>query len=56
MEYKVIGGSFSPESLERAINNLAAEGWRVVSAVQAVSFRLFRWRDPWTIVLERART
>lgn len=28
MEYKVIGGSFSPESLERAINNLAAEGWR----------------------------
>ena len=28
MEYKVIGGSFSPESLERALNNLAAEGWR----------------------------
>jgi hypothetical protein len=35
MEYKVIGESFSPESLERAINNLAAEGWRVVSAFQA---------------------
>jgi hypothetical protein len=28
MEYKVIGGSSRPESLERAINNLAAEGWR----------------------------
>jgi hypothetical protein len=27
MEYKVIGGSFSLESLERALNNLAAEGW-----------------------------
>ena len=36
MEYKVIGGSFNPDSLERAINNLAAEGWRVVSAFQAV--------------------
>ena len=51
MEYKVIGGSFSPESLERAINNLAAEGWRVVSGFQAVSW--WRWRCPWTIVLER---
>jgi len=46
MEYKVIGGTFSPESLERAINNLAAEGWRVVSAFQAVSW--WRNRCPWT--------
>ncbi len=51
MEYKVIGGSFSPESLERAINNLAAEGWRVVSAFQAASWR--RSRCPWTLLLER---
>ena len=54
MEYKVIGGSFSPESLERALNNLAGEGWRVVSAFQAISW--WRWRTPWTIVLERTRT
>jgi hypothetical protein len=54
MEYKVFGGSFKPESLERAINSLAAEGWRVVSAFQAISW--WRWTCPWTIVLERART
>ena len=37
MEYKVFSGSFKPESLEREINRLAAEGWRVVSAFQAIS-------------------
>ena len=54
MEDKVLSGSFRPESLERAINNLAAEGWRVVSAFQAISW--WRWGAPWTIVLERTRT
>jgi hypothetical protein len=53
MEYKVLGGSFRPESLERAINDLAAEGWRVISAFQ--SFSWWRWSCPWTIVLERTR-
>jgi hypothetical protein len=53
MEYKVISESFTPERLERAINNLAAEGWRVVSVFQ--SFSWWRWRCPWTIILERAR-
>jgi hypothetical protein len=54
MEYKVLSGSFHPESLERTINHLAAEGWRVASAFQAISW--WRWRTPWTIVLERTRT
>jgi hypothetical protein len=53
MEYKVFSGSFKPESLEREINRLAAEGWRVVSAFQAISW--WRWECPWTIVLERVR-
>jgi hypothetical protein len=53
MEYKVLGGSFRPDSLERAINDLAAEGWRVVSAFQTFSW--WRWSCPWTIVLERTR-
>jgi hypothetical protein len=40
--YKVItqrdeffGGKFDPERLERLVNKLAAEGWRVVSVVTA---------------------
>ena len=52
MEYKVLSGSFSAESLERVINNLAAEGWRVVSAFH----QLVEMEMPWTIVLERTRT
>jgi hypothetical protein len=53
MVYKVLSGTFSPDNLEQAINNLAAEGWRVVSAFQAISW--WRSRCPWTIVLERTR-
>jgi len=59
MEYKVLSqqdprwnGKFSPENLEHALNDYAADGWRVVT-----SFPVTSW---WTlstsqvmIVLER---
>jgi hypothetical protein len=53
MEYKVLSESFRPEDLERELNRLAADGWRVTSTFQAISW--WRWKTPWTIVLERAR-
>ena len=53
MEYKVLSGSFDAESLERALNSHAAEGWRVVSAFQAISGRT--WKFHRMIVLERTR-
>ncbi len=51
MEYKVISGSFNAEKLERDVNSHAAEGWRVVSTFQAISW--MRSRTPTVIVLER---
>lgn len=60
MQYKVLSerdhvifGSFDPESLERALNSHAADGWRVVSAFTAASV----WKSLKSeimIVLERA--
>jgi hypothetical protein len=48
MEYKVLtkkdhrlGGKFSPQNLEHALNSYAAEGWRVVSSSMVTS--------PWTL-------
>ena len=38
MEYKVFGGSFDPETLERDLNRHAAEGWRVIGTSQAISW------------------
>jgi hypothetical protein len=42
MEYKVLSwtGKFNAENLERELNSLAAEGWRVVSSFPVTS--------PWT--------
>jgi Domain of unknown function (DUF4177) len=44
MEYKVIterdalfSGAFDPEKLEHTLNTYAADGWRVVSALNAAS-------------------
>jgi hypothetical protein len=44
MEYKVVtkkdrrlGGKFSPENLEHALNGYAAEGWRVISSSMLTS-------------------
>jgi hypothetical protein len=54
MEYKVLNGSHDATSLERELNSHAAEGWRVVSSFQAVSW--WSSRTPRVIVLERART
>jgi hypothetical protein len=54
MEYKVISGSFNPEKLERSINSYAAEGWRVVSTFQAISW--WSSKAPRMIVLERTGT
>jgi hypothetical protein len=51
MEYKVLSGSFKPEKLEQSLNGYAAEGWRVVSTFQAISW--MRSRTPTVIVLER---
>ena len=53
MEYKVTGGSFSPAASNGPSTTWPAKGWRVVSAVQAVSW--WRWRCPGTIVLERTK-
>lgn len=60
MEYKVLterdsrfSGSFDPESLERALNGYARDGWRVVSGFTAASV----WKSAKTeimVVLERA--
>jgi hypothetical protein len=52
MEYKVLSGSFKPQGLERELNRLAADGWRVISAFQTFSWWII-WTSPWTIVLER---
>jgi hypothetical protein len=42
MDYKVLSwtGKFTAEKLERELNSLAAEGWRVVSSFPVTS--------PWT--------
>ena len=53
MEYKVLSGSFDAESLERDLNSHAAEGWRVVSAFQAIG--RWTWKFHRMIVLERTR-
>ena len=60
MEYKVLterdtrfSGSFDPESIEKALNSYAAEGWRVVSGFTAASV----WKSAKSeimLVLERA--
>ena len=59
MEYKVFTqrdsvffGSFDPEGLEEALNNYAAEGWRVVNSFSTASI----WKSMKSeimIVLER---
>jgi hypothetical protein len=50
---KRFSGSFDPESLERALNSDAAEGWRMVSGFTAASV----WKSMKSeiiLVLERA--
>jgi hypothetical protein len=62
IEYKVLTerdnrftGAFDPAVLESALNELAAEGWRVVQGFQTASL----WKSlkaEIVIILERSRT
>jgi hypothetical protein len=63
-EYKVLSqkdawfsGKFDPERLEAALNNLAEEGWRVITAATG-TFPGFVGgeRDQILVLLERDRT
>ena len=60
MEYKVLSqrgspGKSSPEKLERTLNGLAAEGWRVVSSFPVSSQWTFSTSQI-MVVLERDTT
>jgi hypothetical protein len=56
MEYKVLKSwhkpGFDPGDLEKTLNEHAADGWRVVSTFQAVSW--WSWRVPVVVVLQRS--
>lgn len=61
IEYKVLTqsdsrffGRFNPESLEAALNSLAADGWRVVESILATSL----WKSAKSdiiVILERTQ-
>lgn len=62
-EYKVLTqkdewstGKFNPETLEKALNAYASQGWQVVTAATASIPAFTRNREEIIIILERERT
>lgn len=52
---RVFGGKFNPEMLQGALNNLALEGWRVITTATTTFPGMMGAREELVFVLERQK-